>query len=107
RFLTASETDEGRRLNEALVKSMTGGDTQTVRFLNKEFFELIPKFTALLFTNHKPIIQGTDQGIWRRVKLIPWLYNFEKDPGIEPRPVVMEMMRGEASGILNWLVIGY
>jgi len=107
RFLTASETDEGRRLNEALVKSMTGGDTQKVRFLHKEFFELVPKFTAMLFTNHKPIIGGTDQGIWRRVKLIPWLHDFTKDPEIEPRPVVMARMEAESSGILNWAIAGY
>lgn len=107
RFLTASETEEGRRLNEALVKSLTGGDAQTARFLHKEFFEFTPKFTALLFTNHKPIIHGTDQGIWRRVKLVPWLHDFTRDPEVRPRPEVMAELRAESSGILNWAVAGY
>jgi len=107
RFLTASETDEGRKLNEALVKGMTGGDTQRVRFLHKEFFEYTPQFTPMLFTNHKPLINGTDNGIWRRVKLIPWLHNFEQDPEREDKAVVMAKMQQEASGILNWIYAGY
>lgn len=107
RFLTTSETDDGRRLNEALVKSMTGGDRQKVRFLHKEFFDLVPKFTAVLFTNHKPIIVGTDKGIWRRVKLIPWLYDFEKDPQRKPKPEVMAELQRELPGIFNWAYQGY
>lgn len=107
RFLTASETDEGRKLNEATVKSLTGGDTQTVRFLYGEFFSMTPKFTPLLLTNHKPIINGTDNGIWRRVKLVPWLHNFETDPEREDKPAVMSKLRAELSGILAWAFSGY
>jgi len=106
RFLTASETDEGRKLNEALVKSMTSSDTQKVRFLHREFFEMRPQFTAMLFTNHKPIISGTDKGIWRRVKLIPWTYDFESDPEIAERAEVMEKLRAEYSGVFNWALEG-
>jgi phage/plasmid primase, P4 family, C-terminal domain len=106
RFLTASETDEGRKLNEALVKTMTGGDTQKVRFLHREFFDMRPQFTPLLFTNHKPIIGGTDKGIWRRVKLVPWMHDFENDPEVETRHIVMERLQAEYSGMLNWALEG-
>jgi putative DNA primase/helicase len=106
RFLTASETDEGRRLNEALVKGMTGGDKQQVRFLYGEFFELVPQFTPILFTNHRPIINGTDKGIWRRVRLMPWLWDFEHDDGRKPKYVVYEELRAEAQGIFNWMLAG-
>jgi putative DNA primase/helicase len=107
RFLTVSETDEGRKLNESLVKGMTGGDKQKVRFLRNEFFTMVPKFTAMLFTNHKPVITGTDEGIWRRVKLVPWLHSFEQDPEREDKATVYAKMRAELPGILNWLYEGY
>jgi putative DNA primase/helicase len=107
RFLLASETDEGKRLNEALVKNTTGHETIKARFLRQEFFSFMPVFTPMLFTNPKPIIQGTDRGIWRRVKLIPWLHNFETDPERKDPEVVATEMRGELSGILNWFITGY
>jgi putative DNA primase/helicase len=107
RFLTVSETDEGRKLNESLVKGLTGGDTQMVRFLRQEFFPMTPKLTPFMFTNHKPIITGTDNGIWRRVKLVPWLHNFETDPEREDKKDVYSKMRAELSGILTWMYKGY
>lgn len=106
RFLTLSENDENRKLSENTVKSLTGGDTIPVRFLFKEYFNMLPKFTGILFTNHKPIIQGTDQGIWRRVKFIPWLHDFEHDPDVKNRQTMLKQLKAEYSGILNWALAG-
>ncbi|MDE5884873.1 MAG: hypothetical protein K2H29_07365 [Oscillospiraceae bacterium] len=72
RMVTSSETNENVRLNEALLKQMTGGDIMTVRKLYCEEFEFSPEFKIWMATNHKPVIRGTDTGIWRRVHMIPF-----------------------------------
>jgi putative DNA primase/helicase len=104
RFVAASEVAEGRRLNEALVKRMTGGDTMTARFMRAEFFEFKPTFTPWLATNHRPEIRGTDEAIWRRIHLIPFEVTIppkERDPDLPMR------LRRELAGILNWALAGY
>lgn len=70
RFVTCQETNDGRRIDEALVKRLTGSDRITARFLNQEFFEFEPTHTLWLITNHLPDIKGTDYSIWRRVRKI-------------------------------------
>ena len=83
RFVSAVETGEGNRLDEGLVKQMTGGDRITARFLRQEFFEFTPVFKLFLATNHKPVIRGTDEAIWRRIHLIPFrvmIPEGERDP---------------------------
>src|SRR4030095_8857909 len=72
RFVSAVETDQGRRIAEALVKQATGGGRITARFLYSEFFEFPPTFKIFLATNHRPAIRGTDHAMWRRVRLIPF-----------------------------------
>jgi putative DNA primase/helicase len=79
RFVAAVEAESGRRLSEVLVKSLTGGDTITARFLHREFFEFKPQMKIFLAVNHKPIIRGTDYGIWRRIRLIPFTVTFPPD----------------------------
>ncbi len=106
RFLSASETREGAPLNEALVKQLTGGDKISARFLHAEFFDFIPKFTPMLLTNHLPTIKNNDSGIWRRIKLIPWLHDFAKDSDSKPFEEVLSMLRQESTGILAWAVEG-
>ncbi len=103
RFVSAQESDQGRRLNEALVKAMTGGDTLTARFLHAEFFEFLPEFKPFLSTNHKPIVRGTDHGIWSRIKLIPFTV---KIPGDEQDKGLREKLRDEYPGILKWAFEG-
>ncbi len=71
RFVTAMETEAGNQLAEARVKQLTGGDPITARFLYGEYFEYVPQFKLFMATNHRPRIQGTDNGIWRRIHLIP------------------------------------
>jgi putative DNA primase/helicase len=76
RVVSASEATEGKRLNEARIKRATGRDPITARFLHREFFTYIPRYKIWLQANHLPIIRGTDEGIWRRMRLVPFNVSF-------------------------------
>jgi putative DNA primase/helicase len=103
RFVTTTEAEQGRRLSEPLIKKITGNDQMTARFLYGEFFNFTPTFKIFMATNHKPMIKGTDHGIWRRIKLIPFTTRIPE----EKQDKHLEMkLREEASGILNWLLEG-
>jgi putative DNA primase/helicase len=103
RFVTSIETEDGRTLSEGLVKSVTGGDPITARFLFREFFEFVPQFTLWLATNHRPIVRGTDFAIWRRLVLIPFQNSFQ---GAARENNLAQRLRDEAPGILAWAVRG-
>lgn len=103
RMLFGSETQEGGRLNEKFVKDLTGGDTVRAQALYKTGFNFRPVCKLWMFGNHKPDISGTDHGIWRRVRLIPFtaiISESETDPGLPDK------LRGELPGILNWALAG-
>lgn len=103
RMVTTEEPTEGVRLNEGLVKQLTGGGKVTCRFLYGDEFEYSPEFKIWVATNHKPIIQGTDIGIWRRIRLIPFEVN------IPPEKVDKQLkykFREEMPQILRWAVEG-
>lgn len=115
RVVIASEPNEGQRLDEGKIKSITGGDVITARFMRGEFFSFLPTFTVWLSTNHKPVIRGNDDGIWSRLRLIPFDVRFylpDELPaaGIdEPRMADLQLkqkLREEAPGILAWMVRG-
>ena len=103
RLVTVSEVGEGERLNEALVKDLTGNDIITARFLYGEFFTFRPAFKLWMYGNHRPTITGTDTGIWRRIRLIPFLVTI---PEGEVDPYLPDKLRSELSGILNWALEG-
>jgi phage/plasmid-associated DNA primase len=103
RFVTASETEEGRRLAESLVKDLTGQDTISARFMWAEWFDFKPTHALHLSTNHKPEIRGTDPAIWRRIRLIPWAVTI---PPAEQDRRLAEKLRGELPGVLAWIVRG-
>jgi putative DNA primase/helicase len=103
RFVVAAETEEGRRLDEALVKDLTGGDTISARFLHQEFFDFRPTHKLWMYGNHKPDIRGTDEGIWRRINLIPFSVQI---PAPERDPQLLVKLLGELPGILTWAVQG-
>lgn len=103
RFVTSEEPTEGVRLNEGLLKQLTGGSKITCRFLYGDEFEYTPEFKIWIATNHKPIIRGTDFGIWRRIKLIPFEVN------IPPEKIDKNLkfkLRQEFPQILAWAVDG-
>jgi len=103
RFVTTTEVEQGRRMSEPLIKKITGNDEMTARFLYGEFFNFKPTFKIFMATNHKPVIKGTDHGIWRRIKLIPFTQRIPE----EKQDKHLELkLREEASGILNWLLEG-
>jgi putative DNA primase/helicase len=104
RFVVSQESREGAKLDESLIKTLTGGDQITARFLHKEFFTFRPTWKIWLATNHRPAIKGTDQGIWSRPKLIPFTVSFE---GREKRGLKAALLQpAELSGILRWAVEG-
>lgn len=105
RFVFASETDQGKRLAEALIKDITGGDTVSARFMRGEWFDFAPEFKIWLATNHKPVIKGTDNAIWDRLKLIPFTVTIPEPERI-PRRLIMPLLCGELPGILNWALRG-
>lgn len=104
RFVVSSELSDGNRLNEGLVKDLTGGDTMSARFLYGEVFHFKPTFKLWLYGNHKPTISGTDDGIWRRVRLIPFDVQI---PPNERDPQLGRKLIAELPGILAWAVRGW
>jgi putative DNA primase/helicase len=100
RFVAASEVRERARLDEGRVKSLTGGDPMTARFLHQEFFTFRPTLHLWLAVNHKPVVTDDSYGFWRRVRLVPLTQRFPITPSLEGE------LQGEAAGILAWLVRG-
>ena len=103
RFVSAAEVEQDRRLAESKVKNLTGKDTVTARFLYSEPFEFRPEFKLWLSTNNKPVIRGTDDAIWDRVRLIPFGQRFD---GARRDLKLPEKLREELPGVLAWMVQG-
>lgn len=104
RLVYVAEPEEGSELKEGLVKSMTGGDAITARGLYaKETVTFEPTWVIVMPTNHKPIIKGSDNGIWRRVAPLPYLQSYKDAPD----PNFREKVALEAPGILNWMLAGF
>lgn len=103
RMALTSETEEGAALAENLVKTLTGGDTISVRQLYAPPVDFKPQFKMLVLGNHKPVVRGADHGIWSRIRLVPFTRVFaehERDPALGLKLVA------EAPHILAWMVAG-
>jgi putative DNA primase/helicase len=117
RFVATSETDEGRHLSEALIKDLTGGERQRARRMREDFWEFNPTHKIALSTNHKPRVRDTGNGMWRRLRLVPFTVTFwdpdnpeEKAKGL-PEELkqdkrLSEKLATEMPGIFNWLIQG-
>ena len=103
RLVATVETEQGRRLNESLVKSLTGGDMITARRMREDFWSFKPSHKLIVATNHKPEVRGTDLAMWRRLKLVPFSVVI---PASEQDPTLTEKLKAEESGILAWAVRG-
>jgi putative DNA primase/helicase len=103
RMLSASEASEDRRFAESLIKDITGGESITARHLYGEFFDFKPAFKLFLSANHKPSSRGTDEGIWSRIRLIPFTVYI---PAQDRDAHLAEKLRMEWPGILAWAVRG-
>ena len=104
RMVTSSENNQNVVLDESVVKQLTGDDRITARFLNKEFFDYQPTFKIFLATNHKPDIRGTDEGIWRRIRMIPFDLNLTSN---QEDQKLTEKLNAELPGILLWCIEGF
>ena len=104
RLVTTSEIEQGKQMSESLIKTVTGEDDLTARFLYGEYFSFKPTFKIFMATNHKPKIRGADNGIWRRIKMIPFTVTI---PPEQRDKKLTEKLIAENSGILNWLIQGY
>jgi P4 family phage/plasmid primase-like protien len=103
RFVVTSETEQGRKLNENMVKDLTGMDTISARFMRQEYFSFQPTHKLWIYGNYKPTIKGRDPAIWNRIRLIPFLVQIpkaEQDKGLFAKLIA------ELSGILAWAVAG-
>jgi putative DNA primase/helicase len=112
RMLRASEPERGAKLNSALIKFVTGGEPVPVRALHRGFFDLMPQFKLQMSGNSKPSIPDTDEGIWSRMKLVPWLRNIDQpEEGVANWPKKDEELgdkikSAEGAGVLNRIVQG-
>ena len=102
RLVTASETNDGTRLNEARLKALTGGDPITARFLQAEFFTFEAQAKFWLAANHKPPVDDQSHGFWRRVRLVPFERTFVTDQDKH----LATKLRRELPGILAWAIRG-
>ena len=103
RLVTISEWDEDRPLAEGRVKSLTGGDAITARYLYGNPITFTPEFTILLATNHLPRVRGRDKAIWSRLPTLPYSVTI---PPSEQDKLLSVKLRAEAAGILRYLVDG-
>jgi len=103
RLARLDETDDGRRLAEGTVKRLTGDRRQKARRMRENFWEFNASHTFVMLTNHKPLVAGTDEGIWRRLRLIPFGVVIPEADRDEHLP---ERLGTELDAVLAWLIAG-
>jgi putative DNA primase/helicase len=103
RLVIASETEEGGKLRETLVKRITGESVLKARRMRTDYFEFPRTFKTILATNSRPKIRESGEAIWRRVRLVPFTVICPTD---KRDPDLLQKMIGEADGVLRWLVDG-
>ena len=104
RFVETGETDNGGKLAESQIKLLTGGDKIQAQFKFGQPFEFYPQFKIWMSTNNRPIITGTDEGIWRRPKTLPFINSFTGDKKDKFLP---EKLQREYPQILGWCIQGF
>jgi len=104
RWVAVSESDAGRRLAEATVKRLTGGDTIKARRMRQDFVQFTPSHTAVLVTNHLPKVSGDDPALWARLRVIPFHVVI---PKAEQDTHLGEKLELETDAILTWAIAGW
>jgi putative DNA primase/helicase len=104
RWATVSESDKDRRLGEAKVKRLTGGDTMRARRMRQDFVEFAPSHTVLLITNFLPTVSGDDAAVWRRLRVVPFTVTI---PEHQRDPNLSAQLQLEADAVLSWAVAGW
>lgn len=103
RLTLTTETEDGAALAESLIKSLTAGDTISARPLYGRPINFQPQFKLLMLGNHRPVVRGTDHGIWRRIRLVPFRRTFGHD---ERDQNLLDKLKAEAPHILAWMIEG-
>ena len=103
RLVSINELPYSLQLDEQVVKQLAGREPIAARFLHKEHFTFQPRFTPWVRTNHKPIVKGDDDGIWRRIVIVPFRRKFASD---EQDPQLEHKLLAERNGILGWMIAG-
>ncbi|SDC07284.1 putative DNA primase/helicase [Bradyrhizobium brasilense] len=103
RLLRTSEPEKNAKLAEALIKLVTGGEPMDARHLQGDFFTFFPEFKLTIQGNYKPVLSGTDEGIKSRLLLVPFSVTIPKE---ERDTKLVDKLKAEASGILNWMLDG-
>lgn len=101
RLVVAQETEAGRALAESKIKTLTGGDPISARFMRGDFFTYCPQFKLVMVGNHRPIIRNPDDALRRRLHLLPLTFK-----PATPDPQLLDTLKAEAAGILQWAVDG-
>lgn len=104
RLVVMSESDEGRRLAEATMKRLTGGDTIRARRMRQDFIEFTPSHTPILVTNHLPVVSGDDPAVWRRLRVVPFdvvIPEHQRDGDLPER------LEQAADEVLAWALTGW
>ena len=103
RLAVCSEVEEGHRWAESKVKDLTGNRVLAARFLHKEYFQFPPTHKLWIYGNHRPNVYGNDEGIWRRLQLVPFTVVV---PAEKRDPYLADKFQVELSGIFNWMLEG-
>ena len=103
RMVISNEVDQGRRWAEAKLKSLTGGDVVSARFMRQDFFEYVPQFKLFVAGNYKPSIRGVDEAMRRRIHLVPFTVTIPPEKRDQSLP---ERLLAERDGILGWAIDG-
>lgn len=104
RLVIGSETEDGRKLDEATMKRLTGGDELTARRLYREPVTWRPTHQLVYVTNHRPKVKGNDPAVWRRIRVIPFDVVVPRaDRDVE----LPERLALHADAVLSWAIAGY
>ena len=103
RLGVCSEVGEDAAIDEPKLKDLTGGNPISCRRMNENFWRFVPTHKLWIAGNHKPVIKGTDHGIWRRLRVVPWTVQFDAEHQDKALPA---RLAAEMVGILAWAVQG-
>jgi putative DNA primase/helicase len=103
RLVVAQEMQRGRRWDESKIKTLTGGDKITARFMRQDYFDYVPSFKLLIAGNHKPRLSGIDEAMRRRLLLVPFVVQI---PPAERDPNLARKLEAEWPAILRWCIDG-
>jgi putative DNA primase/helicase len=104
RIAVCMETAQGRHLDAPTAKQLTGGDTITARRMRQDFFSFEPSHTIIMITNHKPVVSGSDDALWRRLVVVPFDQTFSKE---DADPDLKATLESEPDAVLSWMIQGW